>query len=48
MENNEVSWRFYKGPTVMRREAKKCLDFDQAMGELESKLNEFKGIHYFD
>ena len=48
MDNNEVSWRFYRGPTVMRREARKCTDFDQAMGELESKLSEFKGLNYLE
>ena len=28
MDNNEVSCRFYSGPTIMRREAHKCMDFD--------------------
>lgn len=44
--NNELSQRYYNGPTVVSTDLTPCKDFDNAMEQLQSKIAEFKKEKY--
>ena len=48
VNNNELSWRKYKGSQVIERNLSQCVNLEQAMAELEDKIKDFKCKKFFD